>query len=135
MFADPHTLYEHVLSGADVTQPFTLLQLGTGSSVRKNLARPTAEHPLIMKVSHNVVGKGAQQRNRHVVRFDTPLVVDGVEVPNMNISAYVVMDKPVLDVSNSHTYLWRSIIGCLKGDSDGAGSTANFWNRWMAGEC
>lgn len=134
MFADPHTLYEHVLSGADVTQPFTLLQLATGSSVRKNLARPTAEHPLIMKMSHNLVGKGSQQRKRSVVRFDTPLVVNSVEVPGMASSCYVVLDVPVLDVSNAHTYLWRSVIGCLKGDSDGVGSTANFWNRWKAGE-
>lgn len=137
MLADPFLANEFVLSGGAVQQPFTLANLAGNASVRKVITPASVEHPSMMRISHTKVGKGSQERNRHLLRFDTPLVVAGQLVPNMSTAAYVVLDMPVADVSNAHTYLWRTLIGTLLGGSGNVaynGSTGNFWNRWKAGE-
>lgn len=58
---------------------------------------PNAPHRL--KVSHQESGSGSSLRRRSVVRFDK--VVTGVSLSPRTVSAYMVVDAPVGDLSVS----------------------------------
>jgi hypothetical protein len=136
LFADPHNAHISVASGAETTVPYTRLSQLGNSCVYENLIAAVG-NPRVMKLSHSVVRKGDAKANRHLARMEAFVVVDGVEDRNLPISAYTVLDIPLLATASQRTTLFRHYIGMLRGSSGDVvydDDPTYFWDRLIAGE-
>jgi hypothetical protein len=137
MFADPFNVpYDQ--PGAAHTEPFTLVSPLSNGSVRVNLTADPTALPTALKISHQVVGKGSSARNRHLAKFETPLVVEDVPNPAIVASVYVVADIPSVGfTAEQKEGLWRSIVGLLRGtngDTPTEGDATVFWDKFLSGQ-
>lgn len=137
MFADPFNVpYDQ--SGSAVTEPFTLVSPLANGSVRVNMTADPSATPPTLKISHQVVGKGSTARDRHLARFETPLVVEDVPNPAIVASVYIVADIPKAGfTADQKEGLWRSIVGLVRGasgDSANEGDATIFWNKFLSGQ-
>lgn len=137
MLADPFTSYRIVPSGASVAVPFVRISL-TGSSASYTRQTYTANSGAVknLKISHNTVGKGAGQRDRHLVRLESPMLTDGVEDGRM-AACYLVMDIPKGFTSDQSGEMYRNCVGLLAMSSFDVAygySQANLWDKVMRGE-
>lgn len=136
MFSDPFNLYRDVASGSEITDAWNRISLNGNSAVymKTNIA---ADHPKYLRISHTTVGSGQAKRDRHLVKFELPQVVDSVET-GLFASVYVVADIPQVGISSTQTgNLYRFLVGLLRMDSAEAAYGAQpalFWDKFLRGE-
>lgn len=128
-------------AGTEISEPYTLISLTPTSSVRRRLTAAAGEAK-VMKISHTTVGKGANKRDRHLVRLESYRLVDGVEDVNQPLAIYAVLDVPaglpvITGEENQLNTLWYRFCGLLRGaggDAANAGVESYFFHRWHQGE-
>lgn len=137
MLPDPFNGHVDVSGGTPTTKPYTILSMLPNGSVRSYTGAPAGE-PKTLKISHSVVGKGTNARDRHLVRLESYVVEESVEVSSKPISAYMVLDIPRSGVTSTQKAdLFKRFVGILRGasgDAANAGDQTNFWDRVMNGE-
>lgn len=137
MLPDPFTGHSDVAGGTATTYPYTMISMLPNGTVRQNLAADAGE-PKTLKISHSVVGKGTNARDRHLVRLESYVVEDTIENPAKPISVYVVFDFPKSGVTTTQkSDLFKRFVGLLRGasgDAANAGTQSQFWDRILAGE-
>lgn len=119
MYAEPFVCdYDSTVASGSTPQTFAVISFPTGrSSLRKNNAADTGALPEVMKVSHEVVGKGAGARDRHMIRFEVSSTDTDDNVGTTTPAvAYAVFDIPRLNcLTNTPTILARMLTGFLRG--------------------
>lgn len=138
MFADPYLAPKNVASGSAATQAFSLVSNNGTATTRVNTGSYTAGDPKVLKISHSVVGKGANARDRHLVRLEAYPVINSVEVKETPIAFYAVFDIPqVGPTSTQITSMWRQFVGMLRGSSGDVvydASQSSFLDKVLRGE-
>lgn len=95
----------------------------------------TAGVPRLLEIEHTTVGKGAQQRQRHLVRLTTYAVVEGVEDLAQPSIAYAVFDIRLGLPESQSDQLFTHLSGFLRGNTGSATpGLQNSPRRWLAGE-
>lgn len=138
MLPDPFNAPVDIAGGTQITNPFTLIGLGSNQSDRRDVTAAAGE-PSVLKVSHSTVGKGATLRNRHLARIEAYPIVDSVEDKSAQpLALYAVADVPANGfTSDQVTALYRQFCGLLRGCGGDSANQANatvFFDRWLAGE-
>nr|URG15526.1 MAG: coat protein [Leviviridae sp.] len=137
MFADPfNATYDQ--AGAAHTEPYSLISVNGQNSVRVNMTADHEAGPTTLKISHQLVGKGANARDRHLARFECPQDVEGVPNPANVAAVYVVADIPRGSFTETQLNgMWRSIVGLLRGTNGATpeeGDATVFWDKFLAGQ-
>lgn len=136
MFANELTAPYETVDGAALSRDYTLVSTNGMTSVRRCIDGAPG-YPNTLKISHQLVGKGANQRTRHLVRLDTHRVVENVDIPgeteptvretDVMASCYLVLDLPVgWENSQQAIHLVRQMFGLLRGNS-GSGPITQDW--------
>lgn len=137
MFSDPLVADVNVTSGGAVTRSFTTINYGVKSTDRVYTAAAAGD-PRVLKISHEVVGKGSTARDRHLVSLKAFSVVGGVEVPTVSANVYLVADIPHSGITAAQkTALFHQFIGLIRGGSGNVaydGVPGDFWDRFLNGE-
>lgn len=134
MYADPF------LSTHDATvawnSTWTLIQTNPAGTIRKSANWTLGAGPDVMKISHQVVGKGDVTRDRHLMRLEAPSY-DGTNVGlGLPLVAYVVWDVPRKNINSTAVATTGAVMtGFLRGVSGNA--TPNYATtlaRFLNGE-
>lgn len=125
MFSDPFGLPQDYAAASDVLKNAAIISMNGNQVVRAFTANTTAGDPKFMKISHQVSGKGANARDRHVIRLDGYAVIGGVEDKTKLVSLYTVAECPKSEASNSAAITTLSVMsaymtGFLRGRGPGA---------------
>lgn len=134
MFADPLTV--PVDNATEATVDFVAVSINGSSSKRVREDFGEAGLNRVVDISHTEVGKGSTARDRHLVRFTSYVVDDGVEDLGKPISMYVVADIPKNGVSAAQkNNLLKMVAGFLRGVSGSATPDLTLTGgRWLNGE-
>jgi len=140
-FSDPLVIpidVDAVAAEDNPTRSFSVVGMVNGSSIRRCI-NAVPGLPNTLKISHQTVGKGANQRHRHLVRFETAKVTEipdpsggngqaiTVEGQEALCSCYLVIDVPVgYDVTNYVTYQLQHLVGFIRGNN--GDETVEHWN-------
>lgn len=137
MFSDPLVASVDVDSGAAVTASYTVINNLNRATDRVN-TNAAAGDPKVLKISHTDVGKGVSARKRHMVRLEAYSVAEGVEVPSVKASLYLVADIPASGITAAQEKkLWQQFVGLLRGASGNVtydSNEATFFTRFLNGE-
>lgn len=137
MFADPYPAHDDIAGGTETTHDYTLLSLESNASNRVNFDAADGE-PKVLRISHTPIGKGTTARVRHLAKFTSFVVEDGLENTGKPIALYAVADIPVSGVTaGQKADLFTQFVGAIRGASGDAaneGDSTEFFDRWVNGE-
>jgi hypothetical protein len=121
MIGEPVEIPYIVYTGDAAANEWARTQLAGSTQVLERVNYPTnPTTPSVLRISHNTVGKGLSLRDRHLVRFETPIFVDNVQTGTASL--YTVADFPRNGMNAEIAeLLWKQLLGMLGGSS---GNTA-----------
>lgn len=142
MFSDPFGLPQDYAAGSDILKNAAIISMNGSQVVRAFTANTAAGDPKFMKINHQISGKGANARDRHVVRFDAYAVIGGVEDKSKLISLYTVAEMPRSEASNAAAITTMQVLsaymtGFIRGRGPGAtglNPTYSHFTRLINGE-